>query len=318
MGQSFRRADAGPARRGGVIAKGAGPARLVQGSGGQHQVQAAGQTRFQPGQISIEHQQRPPAERGAHGVFMPPGEGAARAFQHFQSPHDALAVIGVDARRVRRVGLAQLGVQSGRALGFQAGFQTGADGRVQGRNIGNAAQQGLKIKARAAHQQRGSAARQQFAGSGRGLCRPLPGADLVRRGQKAVEMMRAGGALLRRGLGRDQRKIGIDLARVGVDHLAVQLARQKQGRGCFARTRGPGQADHRRGSRGGRRLCVPAHYETRKPPCGAARQGVPGRTSPLAYFSRRLRRTFSGTMPLTSAPWLAAALTMVELMNSHW
>lgn len=57
---------------------------------------------------------------------------------------------------------------------------------------------------------------------------------------------------------------------------------------------------------------------TRKPPKGGARQGVPLRTSPLRYLSVRAMRTFSGTRPLMSAPWLAAALTMVELMNSHW
>ena len=205
-------------------------------------------------------------------------------------------------------------MQGGRAFSVQAGFQAHADGRVQGRDVGNAAQQGLKIQARAAHQQRGLAARQQFAGLGRSLLRPLPGADFLPRGQKAIEVMRTAGAFFRRGLGRDQRKVGVHLARVGIDHFPVQLAGQGQGRGGFARTRGTGQTDDRRGK--GRRG-FPGHYETRKPPCGAARQGVARRTSPLAYFSSSLRRTFSGTRPLTSAPWLAAALTMVELMNSH-
>ena len=124
-------------------------------------------------------------------------------------------------------------------------------------------------------------------------------------------MMRAGRALLRRGLGGDAGEVGVDLPGIGIDDLRIQRLGQLDGGRRLAAARGPGKADDGQGR-------AHALSGRRKPPKGAERQGVPCRTSPRALFSSRRSRTFSGTSPWMSAPWLAAALTMVELMNSHW
>lgn len=127
--------------------------------------------------------------------------------------------------------------------------------------------------------------------------------------------MRTTGAFFRRGLGRDQRKVGVHLARVGIDHFPVQLAGQGQGRGGFTRTRGTGQTDDRRGK--GRRG-FPGHYETRNPPCGAARQGVaPAHFAVGVFFQQLAAHVFGHQAFDVRAVAGPAALTMVELMNSH-
>ncbi len=194
--------------------------------------------------------------------------------------------------------------------------------RRHGRDLGHAPQQGLKIETCAPHQQRHAAAGRDLARDGGRHGGPAPGADLLPGGEKAIEVVRAGRAFLRRGLGRDEGKIRIDLARVRVDDLAAQLAREMERQGGLAGTCGTGQADDgagrgiRAGSgRGGGHAHAPAPGAMPlKPPCGAPRQGVPGRTMPASYLPSSARRTFSGTSPLTSAPWLAADLMMVELM----
>ena len=82
---------------------------------------------------------------------------------------------------------------------------------------------------------------------GHGLVGPAAGADLLFRGQKAVQVMRTAGLFLGRGLGRDERKIAVDLAGVCVDDLAAQGFGQGQGRGGLAAARGAGQTDDGQG-----------------------------------------------------------------------
>ena len=142
--------------------------------------------------------------------------------QHFQGAHDALAVVGMDAGRVGGIFGGQFGMEGGRAFCGQAGREGGGDGRVDGRDLGDAVQQGLEIQAGAAHQQGHMAPGQHGPCRGHGLAGPAPGADLPFRGQKAVQVMRAAGPLRGRGLGRDEGEIAVDLAGVGVDDLAVQ------------------------------------------------------------------------------------------------
>ena len=171
----------------------------------------------------------------------------AGAGQHFQGTHDALAVIGMDAGRVGGIFGGQFGMEGRRALLGQPGREGGGDGRIDGRYLGDAVQQALEVQAGAAHQQGHMAPGQHGLCLGHGLVGPAAGADLLLRGQKTVQMMRAAGLFLGRGLGRDEREIAVDLAGVGVDDLAVQGFGQGQGRGGLAAARGAGQTDDGQG-----------------------------------------------------------------------
>ena len=59
----------------------------------------------------------------------------------------------MDAGRVGGIFGGQFGMEGGRAFCGQAGREGGGDGRVDGRDLGDAVQQGLEIQAGAAHQQ---------------------------------------------------------------------------------------------------------------------------------------------------------------------
>ena len=134
-----------------------------------------------------------------------------------------------------------------RAFLGQPGREGGGDGRIDGRYLGDTVQQALEIQTGAAHQQRHMAPGQHGLCLGHGLVGPAAGADLLFRGQKAVQVVRAAGPLFGRGLGRDEREVAVDLAGVGVDDLSLQGFGQGQGRGGLAAARGAGQTDDGQG-----------------------------------------------------------------------
>ena len=108
-------------------------------------------------------------------------------------------------------------------------------------------QQTLEIEPRAADQQRQLAARVNIAGGGNGQFRPATGADLAGRLQKTVQMVRAAGALLGRGLRGYQGEIRVHLPGVGIDDFAVEGLGKGQRRFRLAAAGGSGKTEYRYG-----------------------------------------------------------------------
>ena len=87
-------------------------------------------------------------------LFRPPvADGFAGTAQHFQGPTDALRMVGMNSGGRFGVALGQLRVQCRPAFALGVGLNGLADGRIDGRQLCKAFQQGFEIKHGAAHQQ---------------------------------------------------------------------------------------------------------------------------------------------------------------------
>ena len=177
MGQHLGAADAGPAGRGGGRRCGGGrrgplPARPRPASG-----RCGGRGAAPASPAWGPERTGGPAQSGAlMACSCHQLNGLPRGVLHFEGPHDALPVMRMDAGRVGRVKAAQFGVQTLRPFFGKALRPAGADLRRDGRDVRDAAQQGLEIQPRAAYQQ-GRACPSRAGGARR----PPPSRPSVRR-----------------------------------------------------------------------------------------------------------------------------------------
>jgi hypothetical protein len=117
--------------------------------------------------------------------------------------------------------------------------QSPAHGRVGGRQLVQAFQQGLEVQQGAAHQQRQAPARPDLGHQARGVAREIGGAVGFGRLTDVDQVVRHGRALGRRGLGGADVQAAIDQGRVDADDFHRHPLGQRQRQRALAAGRGP-------------------------------------------------------------------------------
>ena len=231
--------------------------------------------RVQPGAVArLERDQR---RRSPVGRAVPRRQRPAAEAVHLERALDALAVVGREPRRGRRIDRRELGVQRrpagarGALVDRGAHFGVGAGQRVE------AVEQRLEVEHRAADQERDRAARADRRDRRIGIGDEARRRIALGRIDDVDQVVRHRGALARARLGGADVHAAIDERRVDADDLDRMARRERRG------DRQRGGALARRG-RSGQAQVVDAR--PRSSASGAAAIGASGRNAPTASWRR--------------------------------
>ncbi len=162
-----------------------------------------------------------------------------------QGPLDTFEIVGVNPFGGLRIDSGQLGVQRRRTFEFCAFAQLRAERLVGGRTFKEPVHQAHQVERRAGDDESALAARLNI-GDG-----PIGEFDVARNAERFArlgdvdQMMRDGGALRGRGLGRADVHAAIDLHRIDAENLGAESWGQLDRRGRLAGRRAAEQEDDR-------------------------------------------------------------------------